>query len=198
MQIQEHSLFVDQIVDAMRPLVGSIESAEIRKYGLAQASAIYDRLLPERHLNNGIPHPGTMPKEQAIAEAFAIASKRLNLLRFVDFSEIDFLLSEGHKDAAAVMCGSELEKHLRKLCVSNGVDVFLTSSSGEEPRPKKTEQLNAELASINVYEKLDQKHITSWLDLRNKAAHGDYHEYNAEQVSLMIQGVREFMMRYPA
>ncbi len=198
MQIQERSLFVDQIVDAMRPLVGSIEGAEIRKYGLAQASAIYDRLLPDRNLGNGIPHPGTMPKEQAVAEAFAIASKRLNLFRFVDFSEIDFLLSEGYKDAAAVMCGSELEKYLRKLCVSNGIDVFLPPGSAGEPQPKRAERLNEELASICVYGKLDQKHITSWLDLRNKAAHGDYHEYNAEQVSLMIQGVHEFVTRYPA
>ncbi len=198
MAIQERSLFVDQIVDAMRPLIGSIEGAEIRKFGLAQASLIYDRLLPERHLNNGVPHPGSMPKEQAIAEAFAIASKRLNLLQFVDFSEIEFLLSQGHKDAAAVMCGSELEKHLRKLCVNNGVDVFLPSKNKGEPQPKNAEQLNAELASINVYGKQAQKDVTAWLGLRNSAAHGNYHEYNAEQVSLMIQGVRDFMTRYPA
>ena len=198
MSIQERSLFVDQIVDAMRPLIGSIEVAEIRKFGLAQASVIYDRLLPERHLNNGVPHPGAVPKEQAVAEAFAIASKRLDLLQFVDFSEIEFLLSQGHKNAAAVMCGSELEKHLRKLCVSNGVDVFLPPKNTGEPQPKRAEQLNAELASIQVYGKLDQKHVTAWLDLRNKAAHGEYHEYNAEQVALMIQGVREFLARYPA
>ncbi len=116
----------------------------------------------------------------------------------MDFSEVDLLLDQGHKDAAAVMCGSELEKHLRKLCVNNGVDGFLPTGSGGEPRPKRAEQLNAELASINVYGKLDQKHITFWLDLRNKAAHGEYHEYNQEQVSVMIQGVREFITRYPA
>ncbi len=197
-QIEEHSLFVTQIEQAMRPLIGSIEGAEIRKFGLAEASAIYDRLLPQWNRGSGVPNPGAVAKGQAVAEAFAMASKRLNLLRFVDFSEVDFLLSEGHKDAAAVMCGSELEKHLRKLCVSNGIDVFLPPSSTGEPQPKKAERLNAELASINVYGKLDQKHVTSWLDLRNKAAHGEYHEYNAEQVSLMIQGVREFMTRYPA
>ena len=161
MQVPEHSLFVEQIMDAMRPLIGSIEGAEIRKFGLAQASAVYDRLLPERHLNNGIPHPGAVTKGQAVAEVFAIASKRLNLSRFVDFSEIDFLLSEGHKDAAAVMYGNELEKHLRKLCVSNGIDVFLPAGSAGEPQPKRAERLKAELTSINVYGKLDQKNITS-------------------------------------
>ena len=196
--MQEYSLFITRIEEAMRPLLGSIESAEIRKYGLQAANAIYDDLFPYRNMGNGIPNPGAVPKERAVADAFAIACKHLGLPRFVDFSEMDFLLEQGHKDAAAVMCGSELEKHLRKLCISHGIDVFQPPSSTEEPQPKKAERLNAELASINVYGKLDQKHVTSWLDLRNKAAHGEYHEYNAEQVSLMIQGVREFISRYPA
>ncbi len=196
--MQEYSLFITRIEEAMRSLFGSIEGAEIRKYGLQAANAIYDDLFPYRNMGNGIPNPGVVPKERAVADAFAMVCKHLGLLRFVDFSEIEFLLDQGHKDAAAVMCGGELEKHVRKLCVSNGIDVFLPPSSTGEPQPKKVERLNAELASINVYGKLDQKHITSWLDLRNKAAHGDYHEYNEEQVSLMIQGVREFMTRYPA
>jgi hypothetical protein len=197
-QIEGHSLFVIRIEEAMRPLLGVVESSEIKKYGLQAANSIYDNLFPYRNMSNGIPHPGAVPKEQAVAQAFEMACKHLNLLRFVDFSEIEFLLDQGHKDAAAVMCGGELEKHLRKLCVGNGVDVFLPPKSAGEPQPKRPEQLNAELASISVYGKLDQKHVTSWLDLRNKAAHGDYHEYNEEQVLLMIQGVREFMTRYPA
>lgn len=197
-QIQEHSLFVTQIVEAMRPLIGSIEGAEIRKFGLAEASAIYDRLLPQWDRGSGVPNPGAVTKGQAVAEAFAIASKRLNLLRFVDFSDLDFLLSEGHKDVAAIKCGALLETHLRKLCVSKGIDTFATAGSGGPLQPKRAERLNSELASIDLYNKLDQKNITSWLDIRNSAAHDRPHEYNEEQVSLMIQGVREFMTRYPA
>ncbi|MBA2397002.1 MAG: hypothetical protein H0V70_30135 [Ktedonobacteraceae bacterium] len=197
-QINQHSLFVSQIEQAMRALVGSIEDAEIRKYGLQAASDIYDRLLPYRNMSNGIPQPNAVTKEQAVAEAYAIAYSHLNLPKFVDFSQIDFLLSEGYKDAAAVMCGSELEKHLRKLCVSSGIDVFLPPGSTGEPQPKKAERLNADLASLSVYNKLEQKQVTSWLDLRNKSAHGDYHEYTVEQVSLMVQGVRGFIIHHPA
>jgi hypothetical protein len=196
--MQVYSLFTARIEEAMRSLLGSIESAEIRKYGLQAANAIYDDLLPYRQMGNGIPHPGAVPKERAVADAFAMACKNLGLLKFVDFSEIAFLLDQGHKDAAAVMCGSELEKHLRKLCVSNGVDVFLPPNSAGEPQPKKAERLNADLASLNVYGKQEQKDVTAWLSLRNSAAHADYHMYNAEQVSLMVQGVREFITRYPA
>jgi len=197
-QIEEHSLFVTHIEQAMRSLLGSIEDAEIRKYGLQAAGAIYDRLLPYRNMSNGIPQPNAVTKELAVAEAFAIAYKHLGLPRFVDFSDVDFLLSEGHKDAAAVKCGSILETHLRKLCVKNAVQTLTTPARGGEAQPKKAERLNADLAAINLYNKLDQKSVTSWLDLRNKAAHGQYHEYNEEQVSLMIQGVREFITRYPA
>ena len=42
---------------------------------------------------------------------------------------------------------------------------------------------------------MDQKKITAWLDLRNKAAHGKYGEYNTDQVRQMLLGVTEFMAR---
>ncbi len=58
--------------------------------------------------------------------------------------------------------------------------------------------MNSELASATVYSKLDQKNVTAWLDLRNKAAHGQYSEYSKEQVALFIQSVRDFITRIPA
>lgn len=58
--------------------------------------------------------------------------------------------------------------------------------------------MNADLAGANVYSKLDQKNVTAWLDLRNKAAHGKYGEYTKEQVALLIQSVRDFITRNPA
>jgi len=58
--------------------------------------------------------------------------------------------------------------------------------------------MNAELASVGAYNKLDQKGVTAWLDLRNKAAHGHYAEYTGEQVGNMLLGVQEFMRRIAA
>lgn len=43
--------------------------------------------------------------------------------------------------------------------------------------------MNAELAGVEAYNRLDQKDVTAWLDLRNKAAHGHYDQYTAEQVA---------------
>ena len=112
---------------------------------------------------------------------------------FSDFLEMaTHLMENKYKDAAAVMAGSTLEVHMRKLCDKHSV----TTTSGR--KPKKAELLNAELAKEGVYSKLDQKNVTAWLGLRNNAAHGNYSEYTKEQVKLLIDSVRDFITRYPA
>ena len=57
--------------------------------------------------------------------------------------------------------------------------------------------MNNELGAMGAYSKLDQKSVTAWLDLRNKAAHGEYGQYTSEQVTTMLSGVREFAARVP-
>ena len=112
---------------------------------------------------------------------------------FVSFWEMaDHLHSLNYKDAAAVIAGSLLEQHLRELASKNQIPIDISG------RPKKAEALNAELAGQAVYSKLDQKGITSWLGLRNDAAHGNYGGYTTSQARFMIDAVRDFMTRYPA
>jgi hypothetical protein len=111
---------------------------------------------------------------------------------FSDFLEMaEYLLSEGYKDPAAVIIGSVLEEHLRQLCAKNSMPVEVGG------KPKKADQLNAELAGKGVYSKLDLKSITAWLDLRNKAAHGKYSEYTKSQVELNLRLIQDFMIRVP-
>ena len=113
---------------------------------------------------------------------------------FSDFLEMaEYLLKEGFKDASAVMVGSVLEEHLRQLCHKKGIPVERIKDG--KSLPKKADLLNSELTASELYNKLDQKSITTWLDLRNKAAHGIYDEYSKEQVELMLQGVINFMTR---
>jgi hypothetical protein len=106
------------------------------------------------------------------------------------------LLEQSYKDPAAVLTGSVLEEHLRQLCLKHGISSTLLK--GGVAVPKKADVLNAELAGGGVYNLLDQKSVTAWLDLRNKAAHGRYTEYVHQQVELMMQGVTDFMTRNPA
>jgi hypothetical protein len=115
---------------------------------------------------------------------------------FSDFMEMaEHLLQEGYKDAAAVMIGSVLEEHLRKLCDKNNIPIIIEKN--DEIIPKKADLLNHELAKLEIYNKLEMKQIITWLDLRNKAAHGKYSEYTKEQVALLFQGVMDFMSRIP-
>ena len=111
---------------------------------------------------------------------------------FCDFLEMsEYLLEENYKDPAAVMIGSVLEEHLRSLCVENSISIF--DEGKEKQIPKKASRLNDDLAKKGVFNKLTQKSVTSWLDLRNNAAHGKYGEYNIDQVKLMYQGVFQFI-----
>ena len=107
---------------------------------------------------------------------------------FADFLEMgEYILNEGYKDAAAVIIGSVLENGLRKLSERNGLP--LTADSG---KPLTIEPLNTALAGKGVYSKLVQKQITSWAHIRNKAAHGEFGEYNKEQVQMMLMFVQNF------
>jgi hypothetical protein len=117
---------------------------------------------------------------------------------FGNFLEMaDHLISEGYKDAAAVISGSTLEEHLRQLCLKNGIRIERTDST-RNIIPIKADKMNSDLSSSGVYKILDQKNVTAWLDLRNKAAHGKYSEYTKEQVLLMISGIRDFITRNSA
>ena len=113
---------------------------------------------------------------------------------FADYMEMaEYLLESGYKDPAAVIAGSTLEEHLRQLCRKNGIPI-VRQKDGKDV-PLKADQLNSNLTKAEVYSTLDQKQVTAWLDLRNKAAHGEYGEYNADQVKGMITGITEFMAR---
>lgn len=112
---------------------------------------------------------------------------------YSDYLEMaEALLGKGYKDPAAVITGTSLEVHIRALCVKNGVTIAVAG------QPKKAETMNADLKKASVYDGLQQKQVTAWMDLRNKAAHGKYADYDKNQVRLFIDGVQAFMMKYPA
>ncbi|MEU3084481.1 hypothetical protein [Streptomyces albidoflavus] len=103
------------------------------------------------------------------------------------------LLEAGYKDPAAVIVGTALEVHLRALCVKHSV-----ATERPDGSPKRADTMNADLKKEGVYNTLQQKHLTAWMDLRNKAAHGAWTEYDEQQVRMLIDGVRDFMLKYPA
>jgi hypothetical protein len=112
---------------------------------------------------------------------------------FSNFLEVaEELLAKGYKDAAAVIIGSSLEVHIRALCLKNNV---ITDANG---KPKRADVMNADLKKSGAYGALEQKQVTTWLDLRNSAAHGNYENYDEADVKHFINGVQSFMVKYPA
>ena len=107
---------------------------------------------------------------------------------FSDFLEMgEYLLKEGYKDAAAVIIGAVLEDSLRKLCNKHAIP-----TNKENGTPLTIDPLNAALAKANVYSKLVQKQITTWAHIRNKAAHGEYEQYDKNQTEMMLLFVQSF------
>lgn len=94
------------------------------------------------------------------------------------------LLNSGYQLAAAVIAGIVLETALRDLCDRNNI-----------PHGK-LDKMNADLAKIGFYNKLQQKRITALADIRNCAAHGKPEEFNQEDVILMISDIERFLANY--
>ncbi len=115
---------------------------------------------------------------------------------FSDYLDMaEYLLNESYKDAAAVIAGSTLEEHLRKLCQKSGISTQIQVTSGL--KPKKADVMNSDLVKQNIYTKSEQKQVTAWLGIRNDAAHGNYGNYTDKKVKLLIMGLRDFFIRNP-
>lgn len=113
---------------------------------------------------------------------------------FSDFLDMaDHLLTQGYKDPAAVIIGGTLEEHLRKLCGKH--EIPTTTQDG---RSRKASQMNDDLVKAGSYDKLQQKGVTFWLDLRNNAAHGKYDNYDTQNVRTMLVGVQDFISKFRA
>ncbi|MEO6996357.1 MAG: DUF4145 domain-containing protein [Lacunisphaera sp.] len=94
---------------------------------------------------------------------------------------------------AAVLAGAVLEKALRKLCGQQQPPVSTLTTSGE---PKTLNPLIDDLKKAGLFNELKAKQLRAWADIRNKAAHGDFDQFNRGDVEQMIQGVSNFLADY--
>lgn len=118
---------------------------------------------------------------------------------FADFLE----MAESHlesakresklKDPAAMLIGAVLEEHLRKLCLKHGVPTLKPDGSW-----KLGSAMNGDLTAAGVYDKLQNKAVTFWQDIRNKADHAFWDQYGLAEVQQMLIGVRDFLLKFPA
>ena len=103
------------------------------------------------------------------------------------------LHERGYEGPAAMIAGSALEQHLRRLAGHVGISIVR-----EDGTPKRAEALNHALARAGTYDLSQLKAVTAWLDLRNKATHGQHGSYDRAQVSALVRDVQDFVRRPPA
>ena len=113
---------------------------------------------------------------------------------FTDILEqAEYLLKQGYFRASAVVAGVALESHLRKLAEKNQIPI--TSDDGKYV---KADSINGDLFKNQIIDKTMNKSITSWLGLRNDAAHPDAKQIDEGMIELMIAGIKVFIEKYPA
>ncbi|MEV8548140.1 hypothetical protein [Streptomyces sp. NPDC051572] len=185
--IEQQSLTVHRLEAAIERIAtpGSVYVKQLRKY------------LDESDVELKAPHVFAIASglRQDMNEGWVRSTVELvHADMYSDYLEMaDGLLAKGYKDPAAIVTGTSLEVHVRALCVKHSVDVAQPNGT-----PKKADTMNADLKKADAYDGLQQKQVTAWMDLRNQAAHGNYEKYDEHQVRLFIDGVRAFMIKYPA
>ena len=112
---------------------------------------------------------------------------------FSDFMDMaEYFIKKKYKIPSAVILGGVLEEHLRKLSVKNGLKIK------EGKKFIQADTLNVNLRKNETYNLTQAKIVTSWLDISNNAAHANYDDFSNEQVKNMLDGMLDFLNKYPA
>ena len=97
------------------------------------------------------------------------------------------LLESGYKAPAASLVGAVLEDGLRRIATSGGVDVKATDNLSS---------LNHKLASKGIFNRLTQKKVQVWTEVRNNADHGYFDEFNEQDVEDLINGAGALLSEF--
>ena len=94
---------------------------------------------------------------------------------------------------AAVLVGAVLEKAFRSLCDRQTPPIAVAFPNGKR---KTLNTFIDDLKKANVYNETKAKQLRAWASIRNHAAHGEFDQFNRNEVQGMIAGVRDFLKDY--
>jgi len=97
----------------------------------------------------------------------------------------EFLLSNGHKDSAAVLGRVVIENTLKRIAERESIAF---------PDKVKPSKINETLWKNQVYDKLAWRLIQDYINLGNSAAHGDFGKYSNGEVEDMLGWIRRNLM----
>jgi hypothetical protein len=103
------------------------------------------------------------------------------------------LLSKGFVGPSAVLAGTVLEEHLRRLAKKHDV-----ATIDDKGRPRSVEVLGVDLRKAEVITEVQRRGVVAWYAQRSEGAHGRSENLDAAEVERMIDGIRDFVARYPA
>jgi uncharacterized protein YutE (UPF0331/DUF86 family) len=94
---------------------------------------------------------------------------------------------------AAVLSGAVLEKALKTLCHKQNPPIPIIKKNGV---PLTLHPLIEELKKADIFNELKATQLRAWAAIRNKAAHGDFEEFNRSDVENMINSIKGFLTEY--
>jgi hypothetical protein len=93
----------------------------------------------------------------------------------------------------AVLAGAVLEKALRTICETRSPKVPTTQADG---KPLTMNPLIVVLKKAGAFPQTVAAQLEAWSHIRNKAAHGEFDQFDRHQVQLMIAGIQHFLAVY--
>jgi hypothetical protein len=173
-------------VGGSHPLMSAIRDALSKAdYFRAVAAA---RAVITFHDGGGLTSPRLAIAHELAGDVLEIAQQQVQRAEAATEGEIKKL----HLGIAAFLAGAALEDGLRRLCDAHGLgyDTQRTSLA------KLQTVLYQPASSIAVITASDNKQITAWGDVSNKADHGKLSELTHSEVLAMVIGVRGFLDRH--
>ena len=122
--------------------------------------------------------PDDLQQGYLIGQEFLIAGDVFDSI----LEQAEELVHNKYKDPAAVLARVVIENTLRKLAKSESIDDTLKASA-----------INDELKKKGRLTQPQWRYAQAWLDIGNAAAHGEFDKYALEDVSTMIQSIRQFI-----
>jgi len=173
-------------VGGSHPLTPAIRDA-LNKANWARAVAAA-RAVITLHDSGGLTSPRLAIAHELEGDLLEIAQQQVQRAETASEPHIKTV----HLGIAAFLAGAALEDGLRRLCDANGLayDAQRTSLS------KLQSVLYQPSSSAAMITASENKQITSWGDVRNKADHGKLSELTHSEVLSMVIGVRGFLDRH--
>lgn len=137
---------------------------------------------------------------EAIPEGILKEYERLNKLNisvskdliYFDFNKAKkVIFEEDGKDDGAMLLRIVLEKTIQKIAQKSGVGILKSDGKGE-----KIALLNDKLKGDGVFSKVEWEENKTYLAIGNHAAHGEYGEYDIEQVKNFHRHIQSLLNKF--